>query len=564
MKADLYQFSSLLTWWWAPSFGSSILLNVLYSSSILNPPSSPRQRNNHLQLARTAVILSTLFYQLYTSITTSQPNYYQLLALPLDVDAEGVKRSFRALARKYHPDKVGEQGEAIFIVLRKAHDALSDPNKRFAYDRFGPSIVDWKDCESARDFMRHGLMGLVAFYTINPALYALFGYVNGNSSGVSFWRLSTLFALFAFELSLLVSPEYPTWLTLLFPNTTIYDLLQLAHGLFVNFFFASLQLCAALDVLEYGENGAPARGKAATAARAEQQMEAVKAKAMVVSQAAEVVKGSVTQSFALGVRPFRGKHGKEMSAEEEKIWERMDEVLLARSLVAQHPGLLALARQGKDDRGHVQVPQESHTKEEAKEEEEVQVPQAVAVKAEPVEDLLNVDFVQIKGEEATSALRQTSPEYGGALTAAMTQRSDAKQEETVDSKAVADNAADVVNQVPLTAPEQEAGRADITEAATEPTPLQSTSTEPWIHLGPASQIPVSEVQTMAASTEVGQKAPDVVVGDVQQSSGATISPAASQIEAQMVAATDVEPASKQTQDVLAASGEKQPESHSTR
>ncbi len=184
MKADLLQFGSLVTWWWLPSLGSQLLLNACYSLQILSPPppSAVRTRNNHLQLARTVVIVGTLFYQLYQAAATAQPNHYQLLGLPLDVDAEGVKRSFRALARRYHPDKVGEQGEAFFIVLRRAHDALSDPVKRFAYDRFGPSIAEWKDCESTRDFMRRGLTSLVAFYTINPAMYALFGYISSSGT----------------------------------------------------------------------------------------------------------------------------------------------------------------------------------------------------------------------------------------------------------------------------------------------------------------------------------------------------------------------------------------------
>lgn len=38
-------------------------------------------------------------------------------------------------ARLYHPDRAGADGEAIFIIVRNAFEALSDPVKRFAYDR---------------------------------------------------------------------------------------------------------------------------------------------------------------------------------------------------------------------------------------------------------------------------------------------------------------------------------------------------------------------------------------------------------------------------------------------
>lgn len=351
MKADISHLTSLFTWWWAPSFGSQLLLNFLYSSHFLTPPSSPRLRNNHLQLSRTFLILLTLLYQLYTSIATASSNYYQLLGLPLDIDAEGVKRSFRSLARRYHPDKVGESGASFFIILRSAHDALSDPVKRFAYDRFGPTIADWKDCDSSRDYMRRGLMGLVAFYTINPAMYALFGWLNSRADGISFWRLATLFSLLSFELSLLVSPVPPLWLSIILPNTTIYDLRNLLHGLFVNFFFASLQLSAALDVLEYGEAGAPARDKASKALLAERQLEVVKVKAETLSRVADVVNKNVLAGLAREVRPFRGKEEKEgaMSEEEERLFERVDAVLLARSLVQQNPQLARLAEVKREE-----------------------------------------------------------------------------------------------------------------------------------------------------------------------------------------------------------------------
>ncbi|TKY84496.1 hypothetical protein EX895_006397 [Sporisorium graminicola] len=409
MKSDLLQFGSLLTWWWLPSFGSQLLINSLYSLHLVTPPppSAHRLRTNHLQLARAAVVVGTLFYQLFQAASTAAPNYYQLLALPLDVDADGVKRSFRALARKYHPDKVGEQGEALFIVLRRAHDALSDPVRRFAYDRFGPSVVDWKDCESSRDFMRRGLTGLVAFYTINPLLYAAVGYISSSgtrSDGLSFWRLACLFSLLAFELQLLISPEPPTWLTLLLPNTTIADVRQLAHSLFVNFFFASLQLSAALDVLEYGQDGAPARDRNSKALLAERQLAAIQGRAQGLDAAAQAIKARMLQSLALELRPLRTQveqnkeeAGRQMSADEERMFEKIDTVLLCRSLVQQHPQLASMV--GK--RG---VDEEAAVKEE-KEEEPL-----IRVKEEPLEEVLREPETALKAEESTIATQELVPE----------------------------------------------------------------------------------------------------------------------------------------------------------
>ncbi|EST09442.1 DnaJ [Kalmanozyma brasiliensis GHG001] len=408
MKADLLQFGSLLTWWWLPSLGSQLLLNGCYSVQILTPPSTPRTRNNHVQLARTAVIIGTLFYQLFQCASTAQPNYYQLLGLPLDVDSEGIRRSFRALARRYHPDKVGESGEAFFIHLRRAHDTLSEPVKRFAYDRFGPTISEWKDCESARDYMRRGLMSLVAFYTINPAMYALFGYFSSSgtrSDGISFWRLVCLFSLLAFEVCLLISPEYPTWMTILLPNTTVFDVRQLSHSLFVNFFFASLQLSAALDVLEYGDEGAPARDEKTKKILAERQMAAIRVKAQSLDQAAQMVRVEMMRAFAREVGPLRGKMSedkkgkeeREMSKEEERLFERIDAVLLSKSLVQHNPQLLVLAEKPMNETANDMV------KKEEQEQDSMAAP-PVTVKDEPIEGTL-------PPEEATDTAQEGLPSH---------------------------------------------------------------------------------------------------------------------------------------------------------
>ncbi|ETS61932.1 hypothetical protein PaG_04046 [Moesziomyces aphidis] len=418
MKVDVVQATSLLTWWWLPSFGSQLLLNACYSLRLVTPPAADahQRRNNHAQLARTAVIIGTLVYQLVNAALSAQPNYYQLLGLPLDVDGEGVKRSFRALARRYHPDKVGEPGEAIFIVLRKAHDALSDPVKRFAYDRFGAEVVEWKDCESARDFMRRGLTGLVGFYTINPAMYALFGWINGGGDGVSFWRLACLLGLLAAELCMLVAPEYPTWLAIGLPNTTIHDARVLAHTLFVNFFFASMQLGAALDVLEYGERGAPARGKARKAQRAQAEMEAVRVRTQTLEQASELICKTALHNFAREVQPFAparttGKEGpRQMSDEEEQLFASISQVLLSRSLVQQNPQPAQLAEQAQraakpEPKPEPKPDEQLSTFMDKEEPHEKQVQsEAIGAEEEPVKASDDADAIHTKQEPGSAGL----------------------------------------------------------------------------------------------------------------------------------------------------------------
>ena len=65
-------------------------------------------------------------------------DYYEVLGLSRSASAEEIKRAFRRLAMKYHPDRNKEDGaEAKFKEIGEAYEVLSDPEKRTAYDRFG-------------------------------------------------------------------------------------------------------------------------------------------------------------------------------------------------------------------------------------------------------------------------------------------------------------------------------------------------------------------------------------------------------------------------------------------
>ena len=72
-------------------------------------------------------------------MATTKRDYYEILAVERDVTAEDLKRSYRKLAVKFHPDKnPGDaKAEERFKELGEAYDVLADPNKRAAYDRYG-------------------------------------------------------------------------------------------------------------------------------------------------------------------------------------------------------------------------------------------------------------------------------------------------------------------------------------------------------------------------------------------------------------------------------------------
>ncbi|RLC89315.1 MAG: J domain-containing protein [Chloroflexi bacterium] len=66
-------------------------------------------------------------------------DYYKILEVPRSADAKAIKKAFRRLARKYHPDvnKDNQAAEEKFKEINEAYEVLSDPEKRRMYDKFG-------------------------------------------------------------------------------------------------------------------------------------------------------------------------------------------------------------------------------------------------------------------------------------------------------------------------------------------------------------------------------------------------------------------------------------------
>lgn len=65
-------------------------------------------------------------------------DYYEILGVPKDASQEDIKKAYRALAKKYHPDVCKEpDATQKFAEIQVAYDCLSDPDKRANYDRFG-------------------------------------------------------------------------------------------------------------------------------------------------------------------------------------------------------------------------------------------------------------------------------------------------------------------------------------------------------------------------------------------------------------------------------------------
>ncbi len=115
-------------------------------------------------------------------------DYYQILDIPRTAKADEIKRAYRRLARKYHPDVSKEpDAEARFKEMKEAYEVLKDPEKRAAYDQFGANWKSGQDFQPPPDWEEdtsfgHGFGGNEQF---SDFFESLFGGGRGQRGGFS-------------------------------------------------------------------------------------------------------------------------------------------------------------------------------------------------------------------------------------------------------------------------------------------------------------------------------------------------------------------------------------------
>ena len=93
----------------------------------------------------------------------AKSDYYDLLNITKNASDADIKKSYRKLAMKYHPDRNpgDKSAESKFKEIKEAYEILSDAEKRAAYDRFGHAGVNQSPGggQGAGEAQVHGLVG---------------------------------------------------------------------------------------------------------------------------------------------------------------------------------------------------------------------------------------------------------------------------------------------------------------------------------------------------------------------------------------------------------------------
>ncbi|EFQ28226.1 DnaJ domain-containing protein [Colletotrichum graminicola] len=254
---------SLLGWAFLPNLATGWVQSIYYGIVIRAGDPKPQPGSAKYAMHRRRIhILVVSFYLLYTLVEADrtlrvQGTFYTDLDVAATAPVRIIKSRFRRLAAVYHPDKAGIGGDtsaaaARFMHLKTASETLSDPARRFAYERFGPEVGAWQNCKTVHDYVSRGIFqGTIPYYGLAAAAtygLGLLGYLDWGR----YWRWVILVTFFVAELIVVTRPEMPPFLAVF--NTALSTALR--RPPYLQFQLVSLARQAAVTIyIAFGQIG---------------------------------------------------------------------------------------------------------------------------------------------------------------------------------------------------------------------------------------------------------------------------------------------------------------------
>jgi len=218
--------------------GSSEVIDFLLYMFVLGPSvewclKSPRVNGPRpgswrgIALA-TAVLACVATFKISFDVVGREPNHFSTLGVRVDAGTAEIKRAYKQISLKYHPDKNPDDKRAAekFIKYQNAYEVLKDPRTRGTYNKFGTAGLQ-DSADTAQTLTSLGL-----FYVIWLVVSYMMTMGKSSEDGRT-WSFSALLALAVFEYQTrILSLDF---LAPIFPYSTVHEKVELLHKLYPPF-----------------------------------------------------------------------------------------------------------------------------------------------------------------------------------------------------------------------------------------------------------------------------------------------------------------------------------------
>lgn len=185
-----------------------------------------------LLLAISVLLIHALLY-----VHNKDSNYFQKMEVSRNFNSTELKRSYRHLQIKYHPDKIKdktEDDERIYIELREIHEILSNEAQKDIYDKFGSKNDKLTNSNDKDEKSQANLIFALAEGALIYSVYFIFSIIltyDENVKGSRKWFILLIIFAVGFEAFCYFLKDFKEadFLDTVFPGTAIFERIELVR-----------------------------------------------------------------------------------------------------------------------------------------------------------------------------------------------------------------------------------------------------------------------------------------------------------------------------------------------